>query len=52
MGMCQTCYLSDYHKRKVTSALKAEEEAVMSNIGNNIDDEEVESSDEESSSPI
>jgi hypothetical protein len=25
---------------------------VMSNIGNNIDDEEVESSDEESSSPI
>ena len=52
MGMCQTCYLSDYHKRKVTSALKAEEEAVISNIGNNIDDEEVESSDEESSSPI
>jgi hypothetical protein len=26
MGMCQTCYLSDYHKRKVTSAIKAEEE--------------------------
>jgi hypothetical protein len=32
MGMCQTCYLSDYHKRKVTSALKAEEEALADNI--------------------
>jgi C4-type Zn-finger protein len=49
MGMCQTCYLNDYHKRKVTTALKAEEEAV---VGNKIDDEDVTSSDGESSSPI
>jgi hypothetical protein len=49
MGMCQTCYLNDYHKRKVTTALKAEEEAV---VGIKIDDEDVTSSDGESSSPI
>jgi hypothetical protein len=47
MGMCQTCYLNDYHKRKVTTALKAEEEATSK-----IDDEGVISSDDESSSPI
>jgi C4-type Zn-finger protein len=57
MGMCQTCYLSDYHKRKVTTALKAEEEAIltMSNAGTNINedqDKDCSSSDDESSAPL
>ena len=49
MGMCQTCYLSDYHKRKVTSAIKAEEEMAAENNLADIHENEEEDSFESSS---
>jgi hypothetical protein len=49
MGMCQTCYLTDYHKRKVTSAIKAEEEMAAENNLAYIHENEEEDSFESSS---